>query len=267
MSWHYLPELAAGSSARSSSDIGSSAPWKSSRTAGKSSCGVKGTVCFPCSRSGTTLAPSMAHPGVAQWISSLRDSHANRSVQQVEGEERRTIETSGQTPSESYARWDPDSRSWRTSQTFWPMTISAKSSDRWPRAGSMRSGELFPLPKWEPRISERGSGLLPTPSAQSYGTNQGGGAGRIGPVRESLARMAKTGHWPTPRSSPNENRQSHPSPSQLDGSHGKSLAAEVGGQLNPDWVEWLMWWPIGWTDLRPLATGRFREWLNTHGIG
>ena len=24
------------------------------------------------------------------------------------------------------------------------------------------------------------------------------------------------------------------------------------GQLNPDWVEWLMGWPIGWSDLKPI---------------
>lgn len=30
-----------------------------------------------------------------------------------------------------------------------------------------------------------------------------------------------------------------------------------GGKLNPDWVEWLMGWPIGWTDLKPLGTDRF----------
>jgi DNA (cytosine-5)-methyltransferase 1 len=26
----------------------------------------------------------------------------------------------------------------------------------------------------------------------------------------------------------------------------------IGGQLNPTWVEWLMGWPLGWTDLKPL---------------
>ena len=31
-------------------------------------------------------------------------------------------------------------------------------------------------------------------------------------------------------------------------------------RLNPDWAEWLMGWPIGWTDLKPLATGKFRLW-------
>jgi len=29
-----------------------------------------------------------------------------------------------------------------------------------------------------------------------------------------------------------------------------------GGKLNPLWTEWLMGWPIGWTDLRPLETDK-----------
>jgi len=37
------------------------------------------------------------------------------------------------------------------------------------------------------------------------------------------------------------------------------------GQLNPNWVEWLMGWPLGWTDLKPLATDKFRQWLQQHG--
>lgn len=36
--------------------------------------------------------------------------------------------------------------------------------------------------------------------------------------------------------------------------------------LNPEWVEWLMGWPLGWTSvLQPLATDRFREWQQQHG--
>lgn len=37
------------------------------------------------------------------------------------------------------------------------------------------------------------------------------------------------------------------------------------GRLNPDWVEWLMGWPIGWTALQPLGTARFLEWQQQHG--
>lgn len=29
----------------------------------------------------------------------------------------------------------------------------------------------------------------------------------------------------------------------------KSMQSGNGGKLNPDWVEWLMGWPIGWTDI------------------
>ena len=32
-----------------------------------------------------------------------------------------------------------------------------------------------------------------------------------------------------------------------------------GGSLNPTWVEWLMGWPLGWTDLEPSATARCRS--------
>jgi len=33
------------------------------------------------------------------------------------------------------------------------------------------------------------------------------------------------------------------------------------GQLNPEWVEWLMGWPRGWTALGPLNPQTFRGWL------
>lgn len=36
------------------------------------------------------------------------------------------------------------------------------------------------------------------------------------------------------------------------------------GQLNPEWVEWFMGWPTGWTELKPLAMDKFREWQRQH---
>jgi len=45
----------------------------------------------------------------------------------------------------------------------------------------------------------------------------------------------------------------------------QTATIETGGSLNPTWVEWLMGWPLGWTDLKPLATGKFRQWLRSHG--
>jgi hypothetical protein len=45
------------------------------------------------------------------------------------------------------------------------------------------------------------------------------------------------------------------------------LNAQIGGPLNPEWCEWFMGWPIGWTALQPLATDRFQSWLAAHGKG
>lgn len=36
----------------------------------------------------------------------------------------------------------------------------------------------------------------------------------------------------------------------------RPLSEQAGGSLNPTWVEWLMGWPLGWTDLKPLETAR-----------
>jgi hypothetical protein len=40
----------------------------------------------------------------------------------------------------------------------------------------------------------------------------------------------------------------------------------IGGSLNPTWVEWLMGWPLGWTDCVASAMDRFHQWLLSHGI-
>ena len=38
-----------------------------------------------------------------------------------------------------------------------------------------------------------------------------------------------------------------------------------GKEYHPELPEWLMGWPIGWTDYEPLETARFRLWLQKHG--
>jgi hypothetical protein len=47
--------------------------------------------------------------------------------------------------------------------------------------------------------------------------------------------------------------------------HSMDLPGEVGGSLNPTWVEWLMGWPLGWTDLKPLATAKCPSAPQPHG--
>jgi DNA (cytosine-5)-methyltransferase 1 len=40
-----------------------------------------------------------------------------------------------------------------------------------------------------------------------------------------------------------------------------------GGKLNPTWVEWLMGWPLGWTDLKPLEMDKCLYVQQPHGNG
>jgi hypothetical protein len=59
--------------------------------------------------------------------------------------------------------------------------------------------------------------------------------------------------WPTPTVNDSKNNGG---PSQLRDREkkGKNLNAKAGGSLNPEWVEWLMGFPKGWTDLKPSET-------------
>ena len=34
----------------------------------------------------------------------------------------------------------------------------------------------------------------------------------------------------------------------------------AGGSLNPDWVAWLMGWPIGWESLEPITELQWFDW-------
>jgi hypothetical protein len=93
---------------------------------------------------------------------------------------------------------------------------------------------------------EPDSGLLPTPSAVSYGTNQGGSMGRTGKVRPSLQHMAKHDLWPTPAASAHKRNGKENAKGR---GFSPNLPEVAGGTLNPAWVEWLMGFPAEWTDL------------------
>ena len=72
---------------------------------------------------------------------------------------------------------------------------------------------------------------------------------------EHQVRMVERGLWPTPTANDAKNSSLPPSQikrKQLVGSIMKELAPQAKdscGQLNPTWVEWLMGFPAGWTDL------------------
>lgn len=175
---------------------------------------------------------------------------------------------SGRKWSGSVASFDPISSGWRTAQPSLFAGLS-ESSPTWPRFGMTADGWCWALPTSELRIAESDSGcLLPTPTASSYGSCQGGSAGRDGQKnRPSLQTMAKRALWPTPTSVSGHNV------GRLDewgGSRSRAVmrtlvsTEEIGGPLNPTWVEWLMGWPLGWSDCAPLETAKFQRWQQQH---
>lgn len=106
----------------------------------------------------------------------------------------------------------------------------------------------------------------PAPTAQD--AEQAGGKGCIASGKRGLSLHQATQQFPTPvRSDYKSGSFSQEGRVKRDShSRGKPLNETIGGQLNPDWVEWLMGWPIGHTALKPLATAKYQEWLQQHSI-
>ena len=68
--------------------------------------------------------------------------------------------------------------------------------------------------------------------------------------------------WPTPRAADGEKGIRTPegaAKERLRRKNGEDLPSAVGGTLNPRWVEWMMGYPDGWTDLGPLAIPSSRK--------
>jgi hypothetical protein len=86
-----------------------------------------------------------------------------------------------------------------------------------------------------------GSWMWPTPTARDW---KDGSYCENVPVNGLLGRAV----WPTPQDANNNGGPAQSSRNT------PPLNARVGGQLNPTWVEWLMGFPTGWTDLEDSAT-------------
>ena len=65
-------------------------------------------------------------------------------------------------------------------------------------------------------------------------------------------RMSNSLLWPTPRSRDWKGQTQRGTDAPGDGIC--NALNVTGGQLNPTWVEWLMGFPIGWTDLEASET-------------
>lgn len=70
--------------------------------------------------------------------------------------------------------------------------------------------------------------------------------------------------WPTPTANEDAAGTPRGNMQRMLGNHpgirGTTPEEWKAGSLNPWWVEWLMGWPIGWTDLAPLSAADFNRW-------
>tara|TARA_R100001510_G_scaffold14127_1_gene11289 strand:+ start:161 stop:889 length:729 start_codon:yes stop_codon:yes gene_type:complete len=103
---------------------------------------------------------------------------------------------------------------------------------------------VFQLQASVQTTKEKESGLWPTPTTEVANRTtkykQGG---------TSLSLAVKLKMWPTPTA--NEDACGKPTGKmqKMLGNHPEVRKPLNGGTLNPNWVEWLMGYPTGWTDL------------------
>jgi len=141
-----------------------------------------------------------------------------------------------------------------------------------PKWGMMHDGVLLERTTLVLPIKGTGSGsweaTYPTPntldSAGSARMNPNGNIKKWGGIN-SLGGMAATGYWPTPQAGDSKATINTTTQKQKMLAHAVQKKVGDGGQLNPNWTEWLMGWPVGWTDLNQLATDKWQAWLRSHG--
>jgi len=138
-----------------------------------------------------------------------------------------------------FAKLGPDGSWLKTSQGYSQVMVDGSLEgflETWPPAGTMRSGECYLRPLWERPTEDNEFSLWPTPVAQE---SPGSAMMKLtDAVDLSLGRKPKYYKGGMPK-------KMWPTPTASDGNH----QPKSGGQLNPTWVEWLMGFPLGWTDL------------------
>lgn len=234
MSWHYLqgPE-----------EVSSEAIcWDGEQFAPSNGKTTLGGYCLPDSemefchdfQSGMMCRPSTETHGEAGSMSFRVDSHARTSAQLGRAQESmaKNLEC-GTIWQGSFARYDHDSSLWRTPQYSLLEGLDV-FSETWPRWGTMRNGACLEVTQLPALSCEKGYGFLPAlTKADSLGTGKkrfrGSAEYRGGKTIEGL-------------------RTSLTDPQYI----------------HPDFAEWVMGWPIGWTELPPLGMDKFQQWQQQH---
>ena len=252
MSWHYLQGQEAASWAEKSLDGAPVALLRLIPMPERYCSRDKQTECLKSSQFGTMFEPLMEDPGEKQLTLSLAVSPvkilARRvNVQELPG----VVRDYGLKCCELLARLGLVLSSRKTARTCVPVD-SAPSSKDLPAWGMTFDGACWELGTSVRLINGIESGyLLATPTATA---NQ---------LCPSMQKWKGCRNWllPIPTAACATGGQKSRS-----GKRKNEILLDgiAGGSLNPQWVGWLMGWPIGWTDLKPLEMDRFREWRRKH---
>ncbi len=213
------------------------------------------------------------------------DTLASRSAQRGNATGQTIRDTCGRGFETPLANYDPDMRCWKM---FGDISLwgEPRLLGNLPPSGMTQNGVLFLQPLWVPIIDATGSSLWPTPTgddASNVNPKPNRFKGLVAAVNErktwptptaadawtdslessqikpglmhsvTLGRAVQM--WPTPRAAMGDTRnhtvysRDEDKPQNLENRVAASDPSAIGGKLNPTWVEWLMGFPTGWTDL------------------
>jgi len=203
------------------------------------------------SRFGMTFKPLTADRG-EELLMSFREAFPARTSQSQEKETAWTGSEAGcGTKWRGWlAKLDPASFSWRTAQCSL-LEEEPELLQTLPRSGMTRGGLLWERPMSERRTNATGSGSWPTPNAWD-GKRGPRSEQHIATKKGQITLVTAVARFPTPT---RRDYKSGTGAQPREG-HSPPLSSAIGGTLNPTWVEWLMGWPVGWTDLKPLETDK-----------
>lgn len=244
MSWHCSRVLVEEFLAVTCSDGAQSAPSSTTPTPDQYYWPDKTTEHSQLSRFGMTCELLMESRGEELLTWFRAGFLVKTSVQQEEEQVLKVTEVdSGQRWQGSFVKYSPDSSSWKTAQCSL-LGDSELFSETWPQWGSMRNGACYLRQIAVPLICDNESGSWATPTASMDKKARGN------PLKNAQDTMKRGFSLSLPEQVAMRQFQ--------DG-------VTENGQLNPEWVEWLMGWTIGHTGLKPLEMGKFQEWLQQHG--
>ena len=258
----------------------------------KSSCNGNATESCPASRFGTMCEHSTANRGAEKSTVSAEASRV-RTFPQREKERVSTGREAayGASSRVLLARFDHNTRLWKTLQCSF-LGGSDECLETFPRSGMTQGGLLWELTMSEPRTGVNESGYWRTPDtgaggeisaekAADFAAKKTRASGSVIQLR-LCDQVRHPQLWPTPKyltpkasdkgyvesqatfvkrnGDRTMNCYASLSSQVLQMSGGDTTPQTQTARLNPDWVEWLMGWPIGYTDLKPLATDKFRSW-------